>query len=142
MSALKLATRARLLTRGPSSIATRSFGAYAGQAVSDQDLVKQSDDWAIEETNFCLGKRTHIRFSEHEDLAHRLKRIMESQTVRMHTRLRDGTCIPYTAINLEQLADKPCPTHTYLECPLLKWTWDDVYDEAIDDNIAAPPSPQ
>lgn len=52
------------LALSPASIASpsssrifhRSFGAYEGQPVKSEDLIKKSDDWVIEETNFCLGR--------------------------------------------------------------------------------------
>lgn len=47
----------------------RLFSAYEGQEVADDQLVKKSDDWAIEETNFCLGRTSFVRYTEEMDLA-------------------------------------------------------------------------
>ena len=83
--------------------------------MTDEDLVRKHDDWVIEETNFCLGRISHLRFKETEDLARRVKRMIESQRVYMHTRLRDGTCIPFTGLNMRQTTDCPAPFHTFNE---------------------------
>lgn len=122
----------------PAVFATskRAFSGYVGQVVKDEDLVKQSDDWVIEETNFCLGRMSALRYRETDDLARRIKRLIESQRVRMHTRLRDGTCIPYTGLTIVDITDRPVPFHTFQEPPLIKWTWDECYDEAFDDEPA------
>lgn len=120
------------LARGATG--TRSFSAYAGQPVSDEQLVKKSDDWAIEETNFCLGRVGMVRYKEEDDLARRTLHLIESQFNRMHTRLRDGTCIPVTALFLDDMIDKPAPMHVFVEMPLLKWTWDTTYEEAYHGN--------
>lgn len=74
-----------------------------------------------------------IRFKETDDLAHRVLHLMECQLPKMHTRLRDGTCIPYTGLYLSDVLDKPSPMHIFQEMPLLKWTWDETYDEAYED---------
>merc|ERR1711933_409975 len=100
----------------------RFFSEYEGQNVTDADLVKKSDDWAIEETNFCLGRTSFVRFKETDDLARRTQ----------HLRLRDGTVIPFTALFLDDIIDKPGPAHIFTEQPLLKWTWDETYDEAYE----------
>lgn len=50
-------------------------GAPEGKPVSDAELVKKSDDWAIEETNVCLGRVTFVRFKEMDDLARRTQRL-------------------------------------------------------------------
>ena len=112
----------------------RRFGVYEGQDVSSEQLVKRSDDWVIEETNFCLGRRTvWPRFKEEDDLARRTMQIMDSQMNKMHTRLRDGTVIPYTAMYLDMMIDYPIPLHVFVESPLLKYTWDETYEDAYDD---------
>eukprot|EP00397_Hematodinium_sp_SG-2012_P039334 GEMP01042926.1.p1 GENE.GEMP01042926.1~~GEMP01042926.1.p1 ORF type:complete len:132 (+),score=18.48 GEMP01042926.1:61-456(+) len=124
---------ARQLSRAARRVhQVRQFSAYAGQNVTDDDLVKKSDDWAIEETNFCLGRTSQVRYQEEDDLARRTLLLIESQTNRMHTRLRDGTCIPVQAVFLDEMVDKPAPAHIFVEMPLLKWTWDGVYEEAFD----------
>lgn len=101
--------------------------------VTDEELVRKHDDWVIEETNFCLGRVSHMRYLETEDMARRAKRTIESQRCYMHTRLRDGTCIPVTGLTQLQCVDKPAPLHTFNEPTLCKWTWDECYDEAFDD---------
>lgn len=112
----------------------RRFGVYEGQDVSSEQLVKKSDDWVIEETNFCLGRRTvWPRFKEEDDLARRTMQLMDSQMNKMHTRLRDGTVIPYTAMYLDMMIDYPIPLHVFVESPLLKYTWDETYEDAYDD---------
>merc|ERR1719413_184146 len=107
----------------------RFFSEYEGQNVTDEQLVKKSDDWAIEETNFCLGRTTFVRYKETDDLARRTKHLMDTQLTVQHTRLRDGTCIPVSCLFLDAIIDKPGPCHIFTEMPLLKWTWDDTYDE-------------
>merc|ERR1719197_92817 len=87
----------------------RFFSEYEGQNVEDEQLVKKSDDWAIEETNFCLGRTSFVRFKETDDLARRTKHMMDTQLAKQHTRLRDGTVIPYTALFLTDVLDKPGP---------------------------------
>ncbi|CAE8603329.1 unnamed protein product [Polarella glacialis] len=57
----------------------RLFSDYEGQNVTDDQLVKKSDDWAIEETNFCLGRTSFVRFKETDDLARRTKHLMDCQ---------------------------------------------------------------
>merc|ERR1719471_1720328 len=109
----------------------RWFSEYEGQNVTDADLVKQ-DDWVIEETNFCLGRVSFVRFKETDDLARRTKHLMDCQLSKQHTRLRDGTVIPFTALFLDDIIDKPGPAHIFTEQPLLKWTWDETYDEAYE----------
>lgn len=112
----------------------RYFGVYEGQDVSSEQLVKKSDDWVIEETNFCLGRRTiWPRFKEEDDLARRTMQLMDSQMNKMHTRLRDGTVIPFTSMYLDQMIDYPIPLHVFVEQPLLKYTWDETYEDAYDD---------
>ena len=121
---------------GVSSLrnSVRCFGVYEGQDVSSEQLVKKSDDWVIEETNFCLGRRTvWPRFKEEDDLARRTIQLMDSQMNRMHTRLRDGTVIPFTSMYLDQMIDYPIPLHVFVESPLLKYTWDETYEDAYDD---------
>eukprot|EP00811_Abedinium_folium_P009393 NODE_18682_length_881_cov_7.417772.p2 GENE.NODE_18682_length_881_cov_7.417772~~NODE_18682_length_881_cov_7.417772.p2 ORF type:complete len:184 (-),score=51.21 NODE_18682_length_881_cov_7.417772:265-816(-) len=136
----------------------RAFSEYEGQPVTDEQLVKGSEwvveeksyalghegeatfkervkkdaDWAIEETNFCLGRQGMVRYKETDDLARRTQHLMNCQLNRQHTRLRDGTVIPYTALYLDQMIDKPGPAHIFTELPLLKWTWDETYDEAYE----------
>lgn len=85
-----------------------------------------------EETNFCLGRVTFVRFKETDDLARRTQHLMDCQLAKQHTRLRDGTVIPFTALFLDDIIDKPGPIHIFTEQPLLKWTWDETYDEACD----------
>ena len=113
---------------------SRRFGVYEGQDVSSEQLIKKNDDWVVEETNFCLGRRTiWPRFKEEDDLARRTMQLMDSQMNKMHTRLRDGTVIPFTAMYLDQMIDYPIPLHVFVETPLLKYTWDEHYEEAYDD---------
>jgi len=123
--------------------ALRAFGGYAGQSVEDHDLIKKHDDWVIEETNFCIGRFSSIRYKETDDLARRTKRLIEMQQCYMHTRLRDGTCIAHTGMTMLQCCDMPTPYHTFNESTLLKWTWDECYDEAFDDApVPVSPAPQ
>eukprot|EP00928_Gymnodinium_smaydae_P095786 TRINITY_DN82_c0_g2_i1.p1 TRINITY_DN82_c0_g2~~TRINITY_DN82_c0_g2_i1.p1 ORF type:complete len:152 (+),score=41.87 TRINITY_DN82_c0_g2_i1:104-559(+) len=110
----------------------RHFSEYEGQNVSDDQLVKKADDWVIEETNFCLGRVSFPRFKETDDLARRTQHLMDCQLAKQHTRLRDGTVIPYTVLFLDDILDKPGPAHIFTEQPLLKWTWDETYDEAYE----------
>merc|ERR1719265_2767400 len=72
----------------------RFFSEYEGQNVTDAQLVKKSDDWVIEETNFCLGRTTYVRFKDTDDLARRTQHLMDTQLAKQHTRLRDGTVSP------------------------------------------------
>ncbi|KAF8817733.1 hypothetical protein IE077_003374, partial [Cardiosporidium cionae] len=95
------------------NLTPRTFCSYEGKVVKDADLVKQSDDWVIEETNFCLGRVGDLRFKETDDLAHRVLHIMDSQLTAMHTRLRDGTCIPVMTFDLPALLDQPTPMHIF-----------------------------
>merc|ERR1719240_1862677 len=110
----------------------RFFSEYEGQHVRDEQLVKKSDDWAIEETNFCLGRISFVRYRETDDLARRTQHLMDCQLSRQHTRLRDGTVIPVTGLFLDDILDKPGPVHIFTEMALLKWTWDETYDEAYE----------
>lgn len=124
----------RRVAASPLTGSVRCFGVYEGQDVSSEQLVKKSDDWVIEETNFCLGRRTNWpRFKEEDDLARRTMQLMDSQMNKMHTRLRDGTVIPFTSMYLDQMIDYPIPLHVFVENPLLKYTWDETYEEAYDD---------
>eukprot|EP00403_Amphidinium_massartii_P014811 CAMPEP_0178414910 /NCGR_PEP_ID=MMETSP0689_2-20121128/23279_1 /TAXON_ID=160604 /ORGANISM="Amphidinium massartii, Strain CS-259" /LENGTH=128 /DNA_ID=CAMNT_0020036213 /DNA_START=123 /DNA_END=509 /DNA_ORIENTATION=+ len=120
------------LTAAPLAASSRNFSAYDGKNVKDEELVKKADDWAIEETNFCLGRMSFPRFKETDDLARRTKHLMDTQLSLQHTRLRDGTVIPFTGLFLHEVLDKPAPIHIFTEQPLLKWTWDETYDEAYD----------
>ncbi|AFZ79083.1 hypothetical protein BEWA_019280 [Theileria equi strain WA] len=116
------------------TVQCRRFSApYTGKNVTTKDLEKADPKWAIEETNFCLGKVTEPIFKDTDDLARRTLQIMDSQLSKMHTRLRDGTCVPYMTLSLHQVVDRPCPNHVFMEQPLLKWTWDETYDEAYED---------
>merc|ERR1740115_359096 len=129
--------RAAVATTRPSTWRTaglgqRFFSEYEGQTVRDEQLVKKSDDWAIEETNFCLGRHSFVRYRETDDLARRTQHLMDTQLSRQYPRLRDGTVIPYTGIFLDDILDKPGPVHIFTEQPVLKWTWDETYDEAYD----------
>ncbi|CAA9988602.1 hypothetical protein, conserved in Apicomplexan species [Plasmodium knowlesi strain H] len=110
------------------------FSGYTGKHISDKDLVKKDDNWYIEETNFCLGRVTKLRFSEKDDMARRVLKIMDSQLSKMYTRMRDGTVIPYMSFYLNDVIDKPAPNHQFIEQPLIKWTWDEAYDEAYEEN--------
>mmetsp|Transcript_28657 Transcript_28657/g.52539 ORF Transcript_28657/g.52539 Transcript_28657/m.52539 type:complete len:147 (-) Transcript_28657:43-483(-) len=114
------------------ALGRRFFSEYEGQTVTDEQLVPKSDDWAIEETNFCLGRMSFVRYKETDDLARRTQHLMDTQLSRQHTRLRDGTVIPFTALFLDDCIDKPGPVHIFTEMPLLKWTWDETYDEAYE----------
>ncbi|SBT36135.1 hypothetical protein POVWA2_030570 [Plasmodium ovale wallikeri] len=84
--------------------------------------------------------RTHnayafkLRFSEKDDMARRVLKIMDSQLSKMYTRMRDGTVIPYMSFYLNDVIDKPAPNHQFIEQPLIKWTWDEAYDEAYEEN--------
>merc|ERR1719394_420219 len=93
---------------------------------------KKSDDWAIEGTNFCLGRICFPRYKETDDLARRTQYLMDTQLSKQHTRLRDGTVIPFTGMFLDDIIDKPGPCHIFTGMPLLKWTWDETYDEAYE----------
>merc|ERR1719335_2069007 len=114
------------------NVGKRFFSEYEGQTVTDEQLVKKSDDWAIEETNFCLGRISFVRYKETDDLARRTQHLMDTQLNIQHTRLRDGTVIPVTGLFLDQMIDYPGPVHIFTEMPLLKWTWDETYDEAYE----------
>ena len=57
---------------------------------------------------------------------------MDCQLSKQHTCLLDGTVIPYTAIFLDDMLDKPGPAHIFTELPLLQWTWDETDDEAYE----------
>merc|ERR1712085_87563 len=92
-----------------------------------------NDDWVIEETNFCLGRTANIRFRETDDMARRVKRILEHQTCYMHTRLRDGTVIPFSSYGIMGIMERPIAAETHLEQAVIKWCWDQCYDEAFDD---------
>eukprot|EP00389_Voromonas_pontica_P010394 GDKH01015802.1.p1 GENE.GDKH01015802.1~~GDKH01015802.1.p1 ORF type:complete len:163 (+),score=14.94 GDKH01015802.1:151-639(+) len=120
----------------PSGI--RAFSAYEGQEVSDAQLIKKSDDWAIEETNFCFGRKGPPRYKATDDQARRTLYLMDTQLCRMHTRLRDGTVIPYMNFELTWMNDVPVPEHTYVEKPIIKYTWDETYDDAWEDAPSAP----
>mmetsp|Transcript_12328 Transcript_12328/g.36627 ORF Transcript_12328/g.36627 Transcript_12328/m.36627 type:complete len:145 (-) Transcript_12328:200-634(-) len=132
LSALAGCTAARPAPLPLQRVGQRFFSEYEGQNVSSEQLVKKSDDWAIEETNFCLGRISYVRFKETDDLARRTKHLMDTQLAKQHTRLRDGTVIPFTALYLDDMIDKPGPAHIFPEQPLLKWTWDETYDEAYE----------
>ncbi|CAJ1368941.1 unnamed protein product, partial [Effrenium voratum] len=127
-----LASRMGRAPAAPAAPGARFFSAYEGQEVTDDQLIKKSDDWAIEETNFCLGRISFVRFKETDDLARRTKHLMDCQLSKQHTRMRDGTCIPVMALYLDDIIDKPGPCHIFTEQPLLKWTWDETYDEAYE----------
>merc|ERR1712194_863194 len=101
----------------------RAFGGYTGQYVADEDLVRKNDDWVIEETNFCLGRTANIRFRETDDMARRVKRILEHQTCYMHTRLRDGTVIPFSSYGIMGVMERPIAAETHLEQAVIKWCW-------------------
>jgi hypothetical protein len=111
----------------------RPFSFFEGRPVTSEELVKKQDDWVIEETNFCLGRKTQLSFREEDDLARRTLHMMDTQINKMHTKLRDGTCIPFTSLFLPELLDKPTPAHTFMERPLLKYTWDETYEEAYEE---------
>merc|ERR1712129_88297 len=115
----------------------RFFSEYEGQNVTDEALIKKSDDWAIEETNFCLGRTSFVRYKETDDLARRTQHLMDVQLSRQHTRLRDGTVIPFTSLFLDDIIDKTGPCHIFTEQPLLKWTWDETYDDAYEKPVGA-----
>jgi len=117
---------------GRPALHVRAFSAYAGTPVTTEMLEKKNEDWAIEETNFCLGRAGFVRYKEEDDLARRTLHLIESQYSRMHTRLRDGTCIPVSGLYLDDCIDHPAPAHIFVEMPLLKWTWDNTYDEAYE----------
>lgn len=119
--------------RVPFVMGARNFSGYDGQTVQDSELIKKSDDWVIEETNFCFGRVGKVRFSEFDDAARRVIKLQNSQLSRMHTRLRDGTVIPYMGLSIEDIVDRPLPSHTNVETGLLKWTWDESYDEAYEE---------
>lgn len=144
--AMALPQRLAAFPASASRVFGRHFSAYEGQPVTSEQLIKQSDDWVIEETNFCLGRTAALRFKETDDLAHRVLHVMDSQLAKMHTRLRDGTCIPVMGMHIPDICDDPTPLHQFVEMPLLKWTWDETYSEAYEDKprveaekSAAPP---
>eukprot|EP01067_Filipodium_phascolosomae_P007285 Filipodium_phascolosomae@DN5786_c0_g1_i1.p1 len=113
--------------------AVRNFSAdhWEGKNMTSEELVKQADDWAVEETNFCLGRTSNrIWYREEDDLARRTQLILDAQTNTMHTRLRDGTCIPVMSLLLTDMIDLPTPKEIWLEHPLLKFSWDETYDDA------------
>ena len=60
---------------------------------------------------------------------HRTQHLMDSQLSKQHTCLRDGTVLPYTAIFLGDILDKPSPAHIFTELPLLQWICDETDDE-------------
>jgi hypothetical protein len=111
---------------------SRILSFFEGRTVRSEELVKKQPDWVIEETNFCLGRMGPVQFREEDDLPRRSLQLMNTQVNKMHTRLRDGTCIPYMSLFLPDLLDKPIPAHTFLERPLLKYTWDETYEEAYE----------
>ncbi|CEM09173.1 unnamed protein product [Vitrella brassicaformis CCMP3155] len=123
------------LTVAPLSqrISARWFGAYDGQPVTDAQLVKKDPDWVIEETNFCIGRIGFVRHKETDDMARRTLRIFDTQLPRMQTRLRDGTVIPAMGFYMDHIVDRPAPLHNFVEKPVLKYTWDETYDEAWED---------
>ena len=55
-----------------------------------------------------------IRFKETDDFAHRVLHLMDAQLGKMHTRLRDGTCIPVMGLYIPCITDKPTPLHQCL----------------------------
>ncbi|OEH79621.1 hypothetical protein cyc_04228 [Cyclospora cayetanensis] len=99
---------------GALRTAVRPFASYQGQKVTSDQLLKKNDDWLIEETNFCLGRVAPIRFKETDDFAHRVLHLMDAQLGKMHTRLRDGTCIPVMGLYIPCIMDKPTPLHQCL----------------------------
>merc|ERR550537_943626 len=103
----------------PAAARVRCFSGYDGRVVKDSELVKQKDDWVIEETNFCLGRVTFPRFRETDDLARRTQMLMDSQLNKQHTRLRDGTVIPVMDCYGTGVVDHPVPQHIFVEQPLL-----------------------
>ena len=114
-------------------LSRRLLSVYEGRTVTSEELVKKSEDWVIEETNFCLGRATTPQFNAEDDLPRRALQLMNTQINKMHTRLRDGTCIPYMSLFLPDLLDKPIPAHSFVERPLIKYTWDETYEEAYED---------
>ncbi|KAF4694094.1 hypothetical protein FOZ60_009206 [Perkinsus olseni] len=134
---LTIHRRSSLVQRFFKPVGARLFSVYEGQTVQESELISQEDDWVIEETNFCLGRNCYVRFREEDDLARRALHQMDSQLNKMHTRLRDGTVIPYMSFHPDEMVDRPAPIHTFTEKPLLKWTWDETYEEAYDDPEAA-----
>ncbi|CAD7933643.1 unnamed protein product [Amoebophrya sp. A120] len=97
----------------PQVVQTRKFAGYTSMAVTGKDLEKGAEDWVIEETNFNFGRMAPRRFKETEDLARRTKRLLETNPCFMHTRLRDGTCVPYCQPDLHALAEKPYVFHAF-----------------------------
>merc|ERR1711924_436175 len=95
--------------------------------VKDEQLIKKEDDWVIEETNFCLGRMSFPRFRETDDLARRTQMLIDSQISAMHTRLRDGTCIPVMDLYGDGVIDRPSPVHINVEQALIKYVWDETY---------------
>eukprot|EP00916_Digyalum_oweni_P023035 GHVL01038264.1.p1 GENE.GHVL01038264.1~~GHVL01038264.1.p1 ORF type:complete len:137 (-),score=29.97 GHVL01038264.1:51-461(-) len=110
---------------------------YDGRWVTDEQLVKKHEDWAVEETNFCFGRIARLRYRMEDDLARRTMHLLDAQTNAMHTRLRDGTVIPAMFPTLDWCIDTPYPVHTFLERPLLKATWDETYEDAYESDIEA-----
>lgn len=117
----------------------RLFATYEGRAIADEELIKESDDWAVEETNFCLGRfPAHTYFPETADMARRTLQLMETQKSRMFTRLRDGTVIPVMGQMIHAVYDNPDTLFNYFERPVVKYTWDETYDDAWEDEEEGP----
>ena len=62
-----------------------------------------------------------IRFKETDDYAHRVLHLMDAQLGKMHTRLRDGTCIPVMGLYIPCITDKPTPLHQCLVSCCCRW---------------------
>eukprot|EP01068_Selenidium_serpulae_P000200 Selendium_serpulae@DN1029_c0_g1_i1.p1 len=131
---LSAINRTTLFRRGTRLIPPGARGSgYGGMRVQDWQLVKKSDDWVVEETNFCLGRRpAQFRFQETDDMARRVLKVIEAQPCYMHTRLRDGTCIPFMHIHAADVEERPKPIFGCNEDILVKFTWDESYDEAYE----------
>lgn len=56
----------------------------------------------------------------------------------MFTRLRDGTVIPVMGQMIHAVYDKPDTLFNYFERPVVKYTWDETYDDAWEDEEEGP----
>lgn len=56
--------------------------------------------------------------------------VIRLQPRRMFTRLRDGTVIPFMSQTVYSAFDSPDSTWNYFERPITKYTWDETYDDA------------
>lgn len=52
----------------------------------------------------------------------------------MFTRLRDGTVIPFMAQLVHSVFDIPDTLWNYFEKPIMKYTWDETYEDAWEED--------